>query len=150
MKKLLLVAGLFGFLCAADIEVSGIYVKQTPPNSKTTAIFAKIQNNAAKDIALVGAKSDLSDRIELHTHIAKGKKMMMSKVEQIPIKAGQSIELKPGSDHIMLFNIKSQVTKDSKIGVVLEFDNGESLEFSELEVKEVAKPSKKHRKQADK
>lgn len=149
MKKILAFFALFalfaGAAFGADIEVSGLYIKQTPPNSKTSAIFLVAKNNSDKDIDLLGATSGLSDRIELHTHIAKGKKMVMSKVDKITIKAGQSVELKPGSDHIMLFNIKEQVTKDSKIGVVLNFSNGESLNFAHIETREVVKPSKKHK-----
>lgn len=140
MKKILVSVALFASaVFAADIEVSNIYVKQTPPKAKNTAIFLTITNNSDKDIALVDAESDLSDNIELHTHLHEGKKMKMIKVPEITIKARSSIELKPGGDHIMLFDIKEAVTKESKTNLTLNFSNGETLTFTNIESKEVAK-----------
>lgn len=140
MKKIILSMALFvSAIFAADIEVSDIYVRQTPPKAKNTAIFLKIQNNSDKDIALIDAECDLSDNVELHTHLSDGKKMAMIKVPEITIKANSSIELKPGSDHIMLFDIKNPVTQDSKVNLTLSFSNGEILNFTDIESKQVAK-----------
>lgn len=140
MKKILMSVALFiSAIFAADVEVSDIYIKQTPPKTKNTAIFLKIQNNSDKDVALVDVESDLSDNVELHTNLSEGKKMKMIKVPEITIKAKSSIELKPGGDHIMLFDIKQPVTKDSKVSLTLNFSNGETLNFTDIGSKEVAK-----------
>lgn len=140
MKKILVSVALFASaVLAADIEVSDIYVKQTPPNAKNTAIFLTLTNNSDKDIALVDAESDLSDNVELHSVIKEGNKMTMVKVPEITIKAKSSVQLKSGGEHIMLFGIKKPVTRDAKANLTLHFSNGESLNFTDIESKEVAK-----------
>lgn len=140
MKKILASLTLFASIFfGADIEVSDIYVKQTPPNAKATAVFLKIKNNSNKDIDLVNAKSNLSDNVELHTHLHKNGKMTMLKVEKITIKANSMTELKPGGDHIMLFDPKFPVTKDSSMDITLELSNGKSLNFNKIESKEITK-----------
>lgn len=140
MKKILLSLTLLASaIFAADIEVSEIYVKQTPPNAKNTAIFLKIKNNTAQNIALVDAECDLSEYTEIHTILREGDKMTMIKVPELTINANSSLELKPGGDHIMLFDLKKPVTKDSKANLTLTFSNGESLKLTNIESKEVAK-----------
>lgn len=140
MKKILLSLTLLASaIFAADIEVSEIYVKQTPPNAKNTAIFLKIKNNTAQNIALVDAECDLSEYTEIHTILREGDKMTMIKVPELTINANSSLELKPGGDHIMLFDLKKPITKDSKANLTLTFSNGESLKLTNIESKEVAK-----------
>lgn len=143
MKKILaILAAFLGFALAADIEVSDIFVRQTPPNAKNTAIFLTLKNTTGKDISLVDAESNLSEKIELHTHLHDGGKMTMMKVDAIVIPANSSAELKPGGDHIMLFDIKESVKSDTKVDLTLSFSNGESLNFENIAVKDI----KKHKK----
>lgn len=140
MKKILIsLTFLASAIFAADIEVSEIYVKQTPPNAKNTAIFLKIKNNTAQNVALVDAECDLSEYTEIHTILREGDKMTMIKVPELTINANSSLELKPGGDHIMLFDLKKPITKGSKANLTLTFSNGESLKLNNIESKEVAK-----------
>lgn len=140
MKKILLsLTFLASAIFAADIEVSEIYVKQTPPNAKNTAIFLKIKNNTSQNVALVDAECDLSEYTEIHTILREGDKMTMIKVPELTINANSSLELKPGGDHIMLFDLKKPITKGSKANLTLTFSNGESLKLNNIESKEVAK-----------
>lgn len=134
MKKIFVSVALFASaIFAADIAVSDLVVKQTPPKAPNTAFFMTITNNSDKDIALVGAKSDLSDRIELHTVVYEGEKMTMVKVPKITIKAKSSVQLMSGAEHIMALGIKKPVKKDTKVSLTLEFDNGKSLNFKDVE-----------------
>lgn len=134
MTKIFVSVALFASaIFAADIAVSDLVVKQTPPKAPNTAFFMTIANNSDKDIALVGAKSDLSDRVELHTVVYEGEKMTMVKVPKITIKAKSSVQLMSGAEHIMALGIKKPVKKDTKVSLTLEFDNGESLNFKDIE-----------------
>ena len=54
---------------AASIQVSNEYIRATPPHAKNSAAFLTITNTTDKDIKLVAANSDISERIELHTHL---------------------------------------------------------------------------------
>ncbi|EAL7624962.1 copper chaperone PCu(A)C [Campylobacter upsaliensis] len=137
LNRKIFILSLLGLsLSATEIEISNAYIKQTPPNSKNTAIFLTPTNKGAKEIALINAQSDLSDKIELHTHIHKDKKMSMIQIPKITIKANSTTELKPGSYHIMLFDLKNPVNADTKANLTLYFDNNTSLKVEQI-------PSKK-------
>lgn len=131
MKKyVLFLASLALSAFASEIKISNAYVLQTPPNAKNTALFLTITNNTNKDLALIKATSNQSDKVELHTHKHENHKMTMLKVDQIPIKAHASIELKRGGDHIMLFD--SKIDSKTKIELVLYFDNGEVVKLKDI------------------
>ena len=136
MKKVLITLSLlFASLFAKNIEISDIYIKQSPPNAKNTAIFLKIKNNTKKDLSLIEAKSDLASKVELHTHLHKDGKMAMVKLDKITIKANSQIELRPGADHIMLFDLKERVDENTKANLSLVFDNGELITVSDISSK---------------
>ncbi|WP_270971783.1 copper chaperone PCu(A)C [Campylobacter upsaliensis] len=137
LSKKIFILSLLGLsLSATEIEISNAYIKQTPPNSKNTAIFLTLTNKGAKEIALINAQSDLSDKIELHTHIHKDKKMSMIQIPKIAIEPNSTTELKPGSYHIMLFDLKNPINADTKANLTLYFDNNTSLKVEQI-------PSKK-------
>lgn len=138
MKKILLLSTLFvlNLWAVNDIEVKNAFVKQTPPHAQNSAIFLTIFNNTDKDIALIGAKSDISEVSELHTHIHKDGKMIMQKIPKIVIKAHSSTELKSGSYHIMLLKLKKPIVKDTKVNLNLEFDNHKTIELKNISSKE--------------
>ena len=136
MKKVLITLSLlFASFFAKNIEISDIYIKQSPPNAKNTAIFLKIKNNTKKDLSLIEAKSDLASKVELHTHLHKDGKMAMVKLDKITIKANSQLELKPGADHIMLFDLKERVDENTKANLSLVFDNGELITLSDISSK---------------
>ncbi|EAK5891920.1 TPA: copper chaperone PCu(A)C [Campylobacter jejuni] len=138
MKKILLLGALFAVNLWAvnDIEVKNAFVKQTPPHVQNSAIFLTIFNNTNKDIALISAKSDISEVSELHTHIHKDGKMMMQKIPEIIIKAHSSTELKSGGYHIMLLKLKKPIIKDTKVNLDLKFNNHKTIELKNIDSKE--------------
>ncbi|EOI2067473.1 copper chaperone PCu(A)C [Campylobacter jejuni] len=138
MKKILLLGALFAVNLWAvnDIEVKNTFVKQTPPHAQNSAIFLAIFNNTDKDIALISAKSDISEVSELHTHIHKDGKMMMQKIPEIIIKAHSSTELKSGGYHIMLLKLKKPIIKDTKVNLDLKFNNHKTIELKNIDSKE--------------
>ncbi|MEQ4426025.1 copper chaperone PCu(A)C [Campylobacter jejuni] len=138
MKKILLLGALFAVNLWAvnDIEVKNAFVKQTPPHAQNSAIFLTIFNNTNKDIALISAKSDISEVSELHTHIHKDGKMMMQKIPEIIIKAHSSTELKSGGYHIMLLKLKKPIIKDTKVNLDLKFNNHKTIELKNIDSEE--------------
>ncbi|NOH71585.1 copper chaperone PCu(A)C [Vibrio pectenicida] len=108
-----------------DIMLSHTYARATPPNAATSAVFSEIMNHSDKDRVIVSAKTEAAGKVELHDVIKEGDIMKMRQVEQITIPAKSMIELKPGSLHIMLFNLKKPLTEGENIDVTLTFANGE-------------------------
>ncbi|EAK5530207.1 copper chaperone PCu(A)C [Campylobacter lari] len=139
MKKLLSLAILSTFAIANEITINDSYVRQTPPNSKTTAIFLKLKNNSDKDIKLIKAQSSLSDTTEIHDHIMENGKKMMVQIPQITIKANSSAELKPGGMHIMILNLKENITPQTKANLTLYFDDNSTIELKDIKSRSIKK-----------
>ena len=49
--------------------------------------------------------------------------MKMSAIPSLPIPAGQTVELKPGSYHVMLMDLKGPLADKSMVPVTLMFEN---------------------------
>ncbi|EAK0812175.1 copper chaperone PCu(A)C [Campylobacter lari] len=139
MKKLLSLAILSTFAFSNQITINDPYVRQTPPNSKTTAFFLELKNNSNKDIKLIKAQSSLSDIAEIHDHIMKDGKKMMVQIPQITIKANSSTELKPGGMHIMILNLKENITPQTKANLTLYFDDNSTIELKDIESRSIKK-----------
>lgn len=137
MKKILILSAFIGSLWG--LSVKNAYIKQTPPNAKTSAIFLTIKNDSDKNLSLIKAKTNLSEVAELHTHTKENGKMVMKEVPNIEIKAHSSTELKPGGLHIMVFDIKNQIDKNTKTDLTLYFDNNQSIELKNIPSKELMK-----------
>ncbi|EAK0823757.1 TPA: copper chaperone PCu(A)C [Campylobacter lari] len=139
MKKILSLALLSTFTLANNITVNDPYVRQTPPNSKTTAFFLELKNNSNQDIKLIKAQSSLSDTTEIHDHIMENGKKMMVQIPQITIKANSSAELKPGGMHIMVLNLKENITPQTKANLTLYFDDNSTIELKDIKSRSIKK-----------
>ncbi|EAK9946863.1 copper chaperone PCu(A)C [Campylobacter lari] len=139
MKKLLSLTILSAFAIANEVTINDPYVRQTPPNSKTTAFFLELKNNSDKDIKLIKAQSSLSDTTEIHDHIVENGKKMMVQIPQITIKAKSSTELKPGGKHIMVLNLKENITPQTKANLTLYFDDNSTIELKDIKSRNIKK-----------
>ncbi len=77
------------------------------------AVYLTVANPSRAADALLGARADVSDRVELHRLISDGQgHLTMQPVDSIPLPASGAVELKPGSTHIMLY----QLTRELRAG----------------------------------
>ena len=65
-----------------------------------------IRDSSKTDDKLVSVTSPISGAVEIHNHIEEDGIMKMRQIDGITIKAGETVELKPGSFHLMMFQIK--------------------------------------------
>lgn len=80
------------------------------------------------DVTLTSASSTSVGTIELHTMAMVDGKMQMRQVEGFDIADGDSLELKRGGNHFMMFDIGTDVTGGETVDVTLNFDaNGEPM-----------------------
>lgn len=124
----LLVLGMTAPVLAKVDAVDG-YVRLLPPGSPNTAAFMVLKNDADKPVKLVAAASPAAGRAELHTHLHENGVMKMRQVESIEIPAKGEVALKPGSFHIMLFEIGA-LSEKTPMPFTLTMDDGEKLELS--------------------
>lgn len=119
-------ACLSGIASAADVSVEGAYARAVPPTAENSAAFMKLVNRGDKDVALVGASSSVSGTAELHNHIHDNGVMRMRQVSEIVIPAGGSVELMPGSYHVMLIGLKQPLKPGDPVALTLKFNDGDT------------------------
>ena len=86
------------------------------------AAFLTVMNKGATDDRLIAAKSDVSPRVELHTHLMEGNVMKMRQVKDIPVPAGKSVTLKPGGLHVMIIGLKKKLVEGESFPLTLVFE----------------------------
>jgi len=129
---------------AASVSVKHPYARAVPEGQPNSATFMVLKNNTDKDRALVNAKSNVSNFVELHTHRKEGGMMRMRRVKKIDIKANSKTVLKPGGLHVMFIGLKHGLNQGDIVPLELFFDNNETVKLS-VPVKVVK--GMKHKKQ---
>ncbi|MEE9704744.1 copper chaperone PCu(A)C [Aeromonas veronii] len=113
----------------AKVEAVDGYVRLLPPGSPNTAAFMVLKNDADQPVKLVAAASAAAGRAELHTHLHENGVMKMRQVENIEIPAKGEAVLKPGSLHIMLFEVGT-LSEQTPFPLTLTMDDGQQLDLS--------------------
>ena len=104
-----------------NLTISGAFARASPMMAQAGAGFMIITNAGEAD-KLVAAKSDISEVVELHTHIEENGMKAMRKVDFIDVPANGSVELKPGSYHVMFINLKERLQQGATVNVTLTFE----------------------------
>lgn len=87
------------------IEFGDAWVRAMPPFQPNSAAYMTITNHRSTAIAVVSARSSVSQRTELHETREVEGLMRMQKLEGLAIAPGERAELAPGGTHLMLFNL---------------------------------------------
>lgn len=136
LKTILLAASALAVLSAspgvaADFQLGGLTVsspwaRASAGMARAGAAFMIIHNTGADEV-LVSASAQVSDKVELHTHVHEGGVMKMRAVPRIPLPAGQTTELKPGGRHVMFLGLKAPFKKGQTFPLTLSFKQAGSV-----------------------
>lgn len=130
MKQTLALSALvFLAACSApstpDISISNAKIKAPLPGQTVAMGTLTINNEGAAD-RLLSVTTPLTDRAELHTHITDaGGVMKMRRVESLAVPARGTLVLKPGGDHIMLFD--AQMPSSGNMSLTLNFETSGAI-----------------------
>lgn len=118
----------------SEINEKSLVISSTwmRPGSKNrnTASFMNIKNNTDIDDTLFSVQSDLAKVVELHETYEKENDMMgMRHVDHIIIPKKSTVQLKPGSFHIMLIGLNNELRKSDSGKVILNFRQNGSVEI---------------------
>jgi len=128
---------------SSDFMAHHTYARATPPNAATSAVFGEFMNHGDKDRFIISATTEAAGKVELHDVIKEGDVMKMRQVDRIAIPAKQTAVLKPGSLHIMLFNLTQPLVEGDSIDVELTFANGDKQTIT-APIKKVMSGMKHH------
>lgn len=115
---------------AGDITIDDAYARSAGANAKAGAAFMMIHNAGDTDDRLIDARSDVSARVELHTHKIndQGVAQMMHVPEGFVIPAGGMHALARGGDHVMFMGIKEPFEQGALVPVTLVFEKAGEIE----------------------
>ncbi|MBE2220183.1 MAG: copper chaperone PCu(A)C [Anaerolineae bacterium] len=116
---------------SGEMVIENVQANMAMP-SDTGSVWVKITNNTGQDDALIGAEMAGCGAIELHNMFMENDVMIMREVEggQIPIPAGETVELKQGGLHIMCIGKEAPLELGSSIDVALNFTNAGTMTVS--------------------
>lgn len=131
MKTLLLSAAVAALSAASafagEIMAMKPFAYATAPTAKAGGAYISVMSHGAAD-RLIGAKSDIAKRVEVHEHIKDGDVMRMREVKAgIELPAGGMIEMAPGGYHVMLMGLNAPLEEGTDIAVTLVFESGAEL-----------------------
>ncbi|MFJ7567805.1 copper chaperone PCu(A)C [Herminiimonas sp. NPDC097707] len=122
MKKIFLTALLSAFSLAsfAQVTVTDPWVRATVPAQKATGAF--MQLNSKTDARLVAVSSPLA-RAEIHEMAMQDNIMRMRQIPALDLPAGKTVTLKPGSYHVMFFDLKNPIREGDVVPLTLVFED---------------------------
>lgn len=128
MRWLLILLG--GLALAQAVAIPG-WVRLVPPVVKDTAAYLTLENRGKTPLRLVGAETDVAERVSLHQdhrehrggHVVLG----MRPLPYLDIPPGGRVEFRPGKYHLMLEGLKRPLKAGEKVTLVLKFQDGSRL-----------------------
>ncbi len=111
----------------ADVTVKDAWIRTSVPGQKATGAFMSI--TAKTSLKLVGASTPVAGIAEVHEMKLDGDIMRMRAVQGgLDLPAGKSVDLSPGSYHVMLLDLKVALPKDTTVPVTLLFKDAKGVE----------------------
>jgi len=111
----------------ANVTISDSWVRPTVAGQKATGAFMKI--TAKENSKLLGVSSPVAGLAEVHEMKMEKDVMKMAAIPSLDLPAGKPVELKPGSYHIMLMDLKSPIEKGAKLPLTLKFQDAKGGKF---------------------
>lgn len=129
-------------LCAASAHaqttVTDAWVRSTVAQQKATGLFAHI--SSAQGGKLVAVSSPVAGIAEIHEMKMEGNVMKMRALPNgLDLPAGQTVKLEPGGYHVMLMELRQQVTEGQSVPVTLVIE-GKDGKSQTLQIKAAVRP----------
>ncbi len=118
-------------LCAvtaalAQVKVENGWARATVQGQMATGAFMKL--TAPQATRLVAVSTPVAGVAEIHEMKMDGGVMKMRGIPALDLPANQTVELKPGSFHLMLMDLKAPLMKDASIALTLTFKDTKGKE----------------------
>ncbi len=99
--------------------------------AQSGAAFMQITNPGDTECRIIGARSDIAERMELHTHIEDdaGVMRMVEVEEGFAIPAGGRYMLERGGEHLMFLGLTRPMDHGDTVAVTLIFEDGADMDI---------------------
>lgn len=131
---------------AGDVHIDKAWTRATPANAMAGGAFVTLTNKGDEVDRLVGAASDIAKAVEVHEmSVTDGVMKMQQLVDGLVIEPGQTVELKPGSFHLMMIGLQRPIVQDEMITITLQFEHAGSVDVM-FPAAQMGAPSMDHSK----
>jgi periplasmic copper chaperone A len=113
-----------------SIEIANPWTRATPKGASVAGAYLTITNKGSAPDRLVGGSTAVAGRFEVHRMVMDQGVAKMRPIEGgLEIKPGETVELKPGSFHVMLNGLKQPLTKGQKVKGTLQFEKAGKIDI---------------------
>jgi periplasmic copper chaperone A len=115
------------------LEIDHPWSRATPKGARTAAGYMVIKNTGSTADHLIGGALTGTASAQVHETVKDGGLMKMRAVSGgLEIKPGETVELKPGSFHLMFTDLKAPLVKGQTVKGTLSFESAGTVdvEFS--------------------
>lgn len=107
----------------AEVSISDAWVRENAPGQKVGAAYMTLTSPQKSKLVYVEALS-AAGSVEIHSMSMNNGIMKMRMLETLPLEANQPVTLKPGSFHLMMFDLKQPLKAGDNIEFRLCFEDG--------------------------
>jgi len=112
-----------------SLKIEHPWTRATPKGAPVAGGYLKITNNGTAPDKLVGGTFVNAGRFEVHEMKTENGVMTMRPLKAgLEIKPGQTVELKPGSFHLMFMDLKTPVEQGKRVKGTLVFEKAGTVE----------------------
>jgi periplasmic copper chaperone A len=105
------------------IKIDHPWSRATPKGASVAGGYMKITNTGTTPDRLIGGSVEAATRFEIHEMSVEGGVMKMRELPKgVEIAPGATVELKPGSYHVMMMNLSKQFVQGEKVKGTLTFE----------------------------
>lgn len=111
---------------AEPLTVADPWVKAVEQDEMMTAVFASLTNTTDQELRIVGARTPIAEKVELHETVedGTGATVMQEKEGGFIVPAGGTLTLDPGGDHLMPMGLTGSITPGQEVELTVEFADG--------------------------
>jgi copper(I)-binding protein len=113
-----------------DLHIDHPVARATTPLARATGGFLTITNMGNTPDRLIGVASDFAARSEVHLTANDNGVMRMREVDGIEIAPGATVELKPGSYHVMFMGIDGPLSAGETRDATLVFERAGEIDVT--------------------
>jgi periplasmic copper chaperone A len=106
---------------------SGHIVMPVSPDRPAAGYF--IVEGGSAPVDLVAVTADLAQRVEMHQTVKKDGMTGMEELVRAPVPVQGKLEFKPGSNHLMIWNINGAAVRAGRLPMVFIFSNNDRIQF---------------------
>lgn len=150
-----ILAGMLSFPALAheytegDITIDHPWSRPTPPGVPMGVGYMAITNNSDRVITFIGAETTRAESVSIHESTMKDGNMSMRPLKEgLTIPAGETVELKPHSYHLMLEKLESPLKEGESIPLTVKFDGAADMDV-ELNVEPLDRDMQKKDSEMD-